>query len=78
MLLEEQILLTKSLSPLRGEAKKSDLHVELPPYIVLRLAGDHLYGKWLFTWLVLVMSLFVLCFAVLYSTRCLEGDLGLN
>ena len=31
----------------------------------VRLAGDHLYGKWLFTWLSLVMSLmvsyFVLC-----------------
>ena len=59
MLLEEQILLTKSISQSRGEAKKSDLHMELPPYIVLSLASDHLYGKWLFTWLVLVMSLFV-------------------
>ena len=31
----------------------------------VRLAGDHLYGKWLFTWLSLVMSLmsyFVLSF----------------
>ena len=24
-----------------------------------RLAGDHLYGKWLFTWLSLVLSLVV-------------------
>ena len=24
-----------------------------------RLAGDHLYGKWLLTWLLLVMSLMV-------------------
>ena len=23
----------------------------------VKLAGDHLYGKWLFTWLSLVMSL---------------------
>ena len=31
----------------------------------VRLAGDHLYGEWLFTWLSLVMSLmasFVLSF----------------
>ena len=29
----------------------------------VRLAGDHLYGKWLFTWLSLVMSsmAFFLC-----------------
>ena len=25
----------------------------------VRLAGDHLYGKWLFTWLSLVMSITV-------------------
>ena len=25
--------------------------------LIVRLAGDHLYGKWLFTWLSLVMSL---------------------
>ena len=25
----------------------------------VRLAGDHLYGKWLFTWLSLVLSLMV-------------------
>ena len=25
----------------------------------VRLAGDHLYGKWLFNWLSLVMSLMV-------------------
>ena len=25
----------------------------------VRLAGDYLYGKWLFTWLSLVMSLMV-------------------
>ena len=31
----------------------------------VRLAGDHLYGKWLFTWRSLVMSLVVSCF-VLY------------
>ena len=33
--------------------------------LIVRLAGDHLYGKWLFTWLSLVMSLmafFVLSF----------------
>ena len=28
----------------------------------VRLAGDHLYGKWLLTWLSLVMSSFLLSF----------------
>ena len=30
----------------------------------VRLAGDHLYGKWLFSWLSLVMSLIMsyLCY----------------
>ena len=32
----------------------------------VRLAGDHLYGKWLFTWLSLVMSLKVSFCAVLF------------
>ena len=31
-----------------------------------RLAGDHLYGKWLFTWQLLVMSLMVSFCAVLF------------
>ena len=39
--------------------------------IVLRLAGDHLYGKLLFTWLSLVMSMMVSFCAVLFPTRCL-------
>ena len=33
--------------------------------LIVTLAGDHLYGKWLFTWLTLVLSLmasFVLSF----------------
>ena len=29
-----------------------------------RLAGDHLYGAWLFTWLSLVMSLMVSYFVL--------------
>ena len=33
-----------------------------------RLAGDHLYGKCLFTWLSLVMSLMVSFCAVPFST----------
>ena len=38
----------------------------------VRLAGDHLYGKLLFTLLSLVMSLVVFCLcAVLFPTRCL-------
>ena len=36
-----------------------------------RLAGDHLYGKLLFTWLSLVMSMMVSFCAVLFPTRCL-------
>ena len=35
------------------------------------LAGDHLYGKKLFTLLSLVMSLLVSLFAVLFTMRCL-------
>ena len=35
------------------------------------LAGDHLYGKLLFTWLSLVMSMMVSFCAVLFPTRCL-------
>ena len=30
----------------------------------VRLAGDHLFGKWLFTWLLLVMSLIVSYFVL--------------
>ena len=30
----------------------------------VRLADDHPYGKWLFTWLSLVMSLVVSCFVL--------------
>ena len=33
----------------------------------VRLAGDHLYGKWLLTWLSLVMSLIVSCFVLSFS-----------
>ena len=44
----------------------------------VRLAGDHLYGKLLFTWLSLVMSLIASFCAVLFPIRCLGGDLGLN
>ena len=44
----------------------------------LRLAGDHLYGKLLFTWLSLVMSMMVSFCAVFFPTRCLGWDLELN
>ena len=40
----------------------------------VRLAGDHLYGKWLslvVTWLSLVVSLLMSLCAVLFPTRCL-------
>ena len=35
----------------------------------VRLAGDHLYGKWLFTWLSLVMSLMVSYFVLSFFLR---------
>ena len=35
----------------------------------LRLAGDHLYGKWLFTWLLLMMSLIVSYFVLSFFPR---------
>ena len=35
----------------------------------VRLAGDHLYGKLLFTWLSLVMSMVMSLSAVLFSPR---------
>ena len=44
----------------------------------VRLAGDHLYGKLLFTWLSLVMSLMVSFCVVPSSTRCPGLDQGLN
>ena len=37
----------------------------------VRLAGDHLYGKLLFIWQSLVMSMMVSFCAVLFPTRCL-------
>ena len=33
----------------------------------VRLAGDHLYGKWLFAWLSLVMSLMMSYFVLSFS-----------
>ena len=50
----------------------------------VRLAGDYLYGKLLFTWLGLVLGVRcdvfdgVLFCAVLFPTRCLGCDLELN
>ena len=44
----------------------------------VRLAGGHLYGKQLFTWLTLVVSLIASFYAVLFPIRCLGGDLGRN
>ena len=44
------------------------LYIEIGKIDVnVRLAGDHLYGKLLFTWLSLVMSLMVSFCAVLLS-----------
>ena len=38
----------------------------------MRLAGDHLYGKWLFIWLSLVMSLLMSLCAVLFPRDVLD------
>ena len=38
----------------------------------VRLAGDHLYGKYLFTWLSLVMSLMVSLCAALFPRDVLD------
>ena len=46
--------------------------------LIVRLAGDHLYGKLLFTWLSLVISLMVSFCALPFPTRCLGCDLGFN
>ena len=42
------------------------------------LAGDHLCGKLLFTWLSQVVSVMVSFCAVLFPTGCLGRDSGLN
>ena len=44
----------------------------------VRRAGGHPYGKQLFTWLSLVVSLVASFCAVLFPTRCLGWDLGPN
>ena len=43
----------------------------------VRLAGDHLYGKLLFTWLSLVMSMMVSFSAVIFPRDVLDGILNL-
>ena len=35
----------------------------------VKLPGDHLYGKWLFTWMPLVMSLMVSYFVPYFFSR---------
>ena len=42
----------------------------------VRLASDYLYGKLLFTWLSLVMSLLASFCGVLFPMRCLGRDLS--
>ena len=49
-----------------------------PKTVNVRLAGEHLHGKSLFTWLSLVMPLVASFCAVRFPTRCLGYDLGLN
>ena len=44
----------------------------------VRLAGDHLFGKLLFIWLSLMVSMVMSFCAVLFPTRCLGWDLELN
>ena len=40
--------------------------------LIARLAGDYQYGRWLFTWLSLVMSLMVSFCAVLFPQDVLD------
>ena len=40
--------------------------------LIVRLAGDHLYGKWLFTWLSLVVPLMASFSAVLFLRDVLD------
>ena len=40
--------------------------------LIVRLAGDDLYGKWLFNWLSLVMSLMASFCAVLFPRDVLD------
>ena len=40
-----------------------------------RVAGDHLYGKWLFTWLSLVNSLMVSYFVLSFFPRDVLGEI---
>ena len=44
----------------------------------VRLAGGHLYGEQLFTWLSLVVSLMAFFLCCPFPPRCLEWDLGRN
>ena len=46
----------------------------------IRLAGDRLYGKWLFTWLSLVMSLMVSYFVLSFSNEmsCMSSGTELS
>ena len=41
--------------------------IKIGKNIYVRLAGDHLYGKLLFTWLSLVVSMMVSFLAVIFS-----------
>ena len=41
----------------------------------VRLAGDHLYGKWLFTWLPMVMCSVVSYFVLSFSPRDLLDEI---
>ena len=44
----------------------------------VRLAGDHLHGKWLFTWLSLVMSLMVSYFVLSFFPRDVLDNSGIE
>ena len=40
--------------------------------LIVRVTGDHLHGKWLFTWLSLVMSLMASFYAGLFPRDVLD------
>ena len=55
-----------------GDSRYMNIQIGKKKLLNVRLAGDRLYGKLLFTWLSLVMHMMVSFCAVLSPTRCLE------
>ena len=54
---------------------KKNIENRLKEMFKVRLVGDHLYGKWLFIWLSLVMSLMVSYFALFFFVRIVLDEI---